>query len=43
MIPSPHVHMDQAAVETVNIRNMRWSACNFVIDWEIGPITKDFI
>ena len=43
MIPSPHVHTGQAAVEAVNVRNMRWSACNFAIAREITPIIKDFI
>ena len=43
MISSPHVHMSQAIVEAVNVRNMRWNACNFVFAREIAPIIKDFI
>ena len=43
MISSLHVPVGQAAVEAVNARNMRWSACNFVIAKEIAPIIKDFI
>ena len=35
--------MGQAAVEAVNVRDMRWSASNFVVAKEIAPIIKDFI
>ena len=43
MVSSPHVPVGQAAVEAGNVRNMRWSACSFVIAREIAPIIKDFI
>ena len=43
MISSPHVPVGQATGEAVNVRNMRWSAFNFVIAREIAPIINDFI
>ena len=43
MIWLPHIPVGQAAVEAVNVRNMRWSDWNFVISRETEPIIKDFI